>query len=299
MADGDTAQRRLEGRVALITGGGRGIGRAIARACAAEGARLAVVARTAAELEETARLVEQESGAEAITLAADVSNRQQVEAAVAQTLGHYGAIDVLVNNAGNIGPVNALWNCDPDDWARTVAVHLMGVFYGCHAVLPAMLERGRGRIVNMSGVGGPNASAYDAAKTAIVNLTENLALELKDTPITVNAISPGSIHTRMWEETRDLSLAIGDMATYRRGVQVTSGQGASIERAAELAVFLGSDDCGTLSGRLIRAFADRFEDFPARVDEIMASEAYQLRRVDPARPFPTSPSYPNLPIAES
>ena len=151
--------------------------------------------------------------------------------------------------------------------------------------------------MNMSGVGGPNTTAYDAAKTAIVNFTENLALELADTPITVNAISPGSIHTRMWEETRDLSLAIGDMATYQRGVQVTSGQGASIERAAELAVFLGSDDCGVLSGRLIRAFADRFEEFPGRVDEIMESEAYLLRRVDPERPFPTSPSYPTLPIA--
>ena len=289
---------RLEGRVALITGGGRGIGRAIARAYAAEGARLALVSRTASELEETARLVGEESGAEAITLLADVSQRPQVEDAVARTLAHYGAIDVLVNNAGNIGPVNTAWNCDPDDWASTIAIHLMGVFYGCHAVLPAMLARGRGRIVNMSGVGGPNTTAYDAAKTAIVNLTENLALELKDTPITVNAISPGSIHTRMWEETRDLSLAIGDMATYERGVQVTSGQGASIQRAAELAVFLGSDDCGVLSGRLIRAFADRFEEFSQRMTEIMGSEAYLLRRVDPDRPFPTSQAYPNLPIAD-
>ena len=289
---------KLEGRVALITGGGRGIGRAIAQGYAAEGARLALVSRTTDELVETARLVNELHGAEAIALVADVSKREEVDQAVGQALAHFGVIDVLVNNAGNIGPVNTVWNSDPEEWARTIAVHLMGVFYGCHAVLPSMLERGRGRIVNMSGVGGPNTTAYDAAKTAIVNLTENLALELEDTPITVNAISPGSIHTRMWEETRDLSLAIGDMATYRRGVQVTSGEGASIERAAELAVFLGSDDCGAMSGRLIRAFADRFEEFPARVDEIMASEAYQLRRVDPDRPFPTSQSYPNLPIAD-
>ncbi len=289
-------RKRLDGQVALITGGGRGIGRAIALAYAAEGAWLALSARTAAELEETARAVSERFGSEVITAVADVSDHGQVDRAIARALEHYGAIDVLVNNAGNIGPVGKVWDNDPEEWARTIAVHLMGVFYGCSAVLPSMLERGRGRIVNMSGVGGPNMSAYDAAKIGIVNLTENLALELAETPITVNAISPGSIHTRMWEETRDLALAIGDMATYERGVQVTSGEGASIERAAELAVFLGSDDCGSMSGRLIRAFSDKFEELPDRMDEIMASEAYLLRRVDPERPFPTSQSYPDLPI---
>ena len=291
-----TDRKRLDGRVALITGGGRGIGRAIALAYAAEGARLALSARTGTELEETAKLVSELSGTEVITAIADVSVREDVDRAVAGTLEHFGAIDVLVNNAGNIGPVGRVWDTDPEDWARTIAVHLMGVFYGCRAAIPAMLERGSGRIVNMSGVGGPNMTAYDAAKIAIVNFTENLASELEDTPITVNAISPGSIHTRMWEETRDLALAIGDMATYERGVQVTSGEGASIERAAQLAVFLGSDDCGPLSGRLIRAFADRFEELPDRVDDIMQSEAYLLRRVDPENPFPTSQSYPDLPI---
>ena len=291
-----TGRNRLDGRVALITGGGRGIGRQIALAYAAEGVRLALSARTASELEETAQLVSRQYGSEVVTAVADVSIREQVDSAVARTLDRYGGIDVLVNNAGNIGPVGRAWDNDPDDWARTIAVHLMGVFYGCRAVVPFMLEQGKGRIVNMSGVGGPNMTAYDAAKTGIVNFTENLALELADTSITVNAISPGSIHTRMWEETRDLALSVGDMATYGRGVQVTSGQGASIERAAELAVFLGSDDCGALSGRLIRAFADRFKDFPSHVDELMNSEAYLLRRVDPERPFPTSQSYPTLPI---
>ena len=288
-------RKRLDGLVALITGGGRGIGRAIAKAYAAEGARLTLAARTAAELDETARDIAGNYGSYVLTAITDVTSREQIDEAVARTLDRYGRIDVMVNNAGNIGPVGKLWDNDPEDWARTISVHLMGVFYGCRAVVPVMLNQDSGRIVNMSGVGGPNMSSYDAAKTGIVNLTENLALELAGTPITVNAISPGSIHTRMWEETRDLALAIGDTATYERGVQVTSGQGASIERAAELAVFLGSDDCGSLSGRLIRAFADPFEQFPARVDDIMDSEAYLMRRVDPVHPFPTSQSYPNLP----
>ena len=274
-------QRRLEGRVALVTGGGRGIGRAIALAYAAEGANLTLAARTRAELRETSDSITSRWGTAVHTVVADVSSRRQVNNMVASTLETFGAIDVLVNNAGNLGPVGRLWENDPDEWERTIAIHLFGTYNGCRAVIPHMLKRGCGRIVNMAGVGGPNVTAYDVAKTAIVNLTENLALELADTTITVNAISPGSIHTRMWEETRDMALKIGDTAMYRQGVQVTSGKGASIERAAQLAVFLGSDSCGKLSGRLVRAVTDRFEDFPSQTDRIMSSEAYLMRRVEP------------------
>ncbi len=276
MADGG----RLRGRVALITGGGRGIGRAIARAYAAEGATLALAARTDAELQATAEEIRAEFGSEVTTVTTDVTYREQVENAVSHTVDNLGPIDVMVNNAGNTGEIGPLWKLDPERWANVISVHVLGTYYGCRAVIPAMLERGRGRIVNMSGVGGPNDTSYDAAKTAIVNMTENLSVELAGTGITVNAISPGSIHTRMWEEVRDMALAAGDMEMYEKGVQVTSGGGASIERAAQLAVLLGSDDCGNLSGRLIRAALDTFEDIPARMDEIMASDALLLRRVE-------------------
>ena len=271
---------RLQGRVALITGGGRGIGRAIARAYAAEGAMLALAARTDAELQATADEVRAKFGGEVTTVITDVRDREQVENAVSHTLERFGAIDVMVNNAGNTGEIGPLWKLDPERWANVISVHVLGTYYGCRAVIPKMLERGSGRIVNMSGVGGPNDTSYDAAKTAIVNMTENLSVELAGTGVTVNAISPGSIHTRMWEEVRDMALAAGDMEMYEKGVQVTSGGGASIERAAELAVLLGSDACGGLSGRLIRAALDAFEEIPARVDEIMSTDALLLRRVD-------------------
>lgn len=271
---------RLHGRVALITGGGRGIGRAIARAYAAEGAMLALAARTDAELQSTAEEIRAGFGGDVTTVVADVRDRKQVENAVSHTLERFGAIDVMVNNAGNAGEIGPLWQLDPERWANVIAVHVLGTYYACRAVIPGMLERGQGRIVNMSGVGGPNDTSYDAAKTAIVNMTENLSVELAGTGVTVNAISPGSIHTGMWEEVRDMALAAGDMEMYEKGVQVTSGGGASIERAAELAVLLGSDECGALSGRLIRAALDTFEDIPSRADAIMSSDALLLRRVD-------------------
>ena len=273
-------KRRLEGRVALITGGGRGIGRAIARAYAAEGATLTLAARTDAELRSTAEEIRAEFSSDVTTVVADVRDRDQVENAVSHTLELFGSIDVMVNNAGNTGEIGPLWQLDPERWANVISVHVLGTYYACRAVIPGMLERGQGRIVNMSGVGGPNDTSYDAAKTAIVNMTENLSVELAGTGVTVNAISPGSIHTRMWEEVRDMALAAGDMEMYEKGVQVTSGGGASIERAAELAVLLGSDECGALSGRLIRAALDAFEDIPGRVDTIMSSDALLLRRVD-------------------
>ena len=276
-----TNSKRLDGKVALITGGGRGIGQAIARAYAAEGAKLTLAARTDAELQETAQGIRDQYGSDVITVLTDVTDRAQVENAVTQTLQRYGVIDVLVNNAGNTGEIGPLWQLDPERWANTISVHVLGTFYGCRAAIPAMLERGSGRIVNMSGVGGPNDTSYDAAKTAIVNLTENLSVELAGTGITVNAISPGSIHTRMWEEVRDMAYAAGDMEMYEKGVVVTSGGGASIDRAAQLAVLLGSDQCGNLSGRLIRAALDTFENIPGNIDAIMSTDAYLLRRVEP------------------
>ena len=271
---------QLQNRVALITGAGRGIGRAIAKAYAKEGARLALAARTMADLEETARQAE-ELGAETCVIATDVTDQEQVDAMVRQTLDRYSTIDILVNNAGIGGPVGGLQDNDISYWIRTIQINIIGVFLCCRAVLPVMLTQNRGKIINMAGVGGRNLSAYGASKAALVDLTEVLSHELKGTNIQVNAISPGSIHTRMWEETRDAAKAIGDTELHEAGMRVTSGGGASVDRAAELAVFLAGDASGSLSGRLIRAVTDDFSSLPPRIPEVMASDAYMMRRVEP------------------
>ena len=242
---------RLTNQVALITGAGRGIGRAIALAYAKEGAQLALAARTVSELEETARQAEA-LGAATYPVPADVSDEPQVNRMVQGTLERFSKLDILVNNAGVPGPVGPLWENDVSYWIRTLEVNVTGVFLCCRAALPVMLANNRGKIINIYGGRGRHVSSYGASKVAVADLTETLYLELEGTNIQVNALSPGSIHTRMWEETRDAAAVIGDTELYEYGVRVTSGGGASAEQAAELAVFLASDASGLLAGELFK-----------------------------------------------
>ncbi len=275
--------KKLENRVALITGAGRGIGRAIALDYAREGANLFLAARTQDELEQTAREA-QALGTVTGIQTTDVTDPAQVEALVHQTVEQFGTIDILVNNAGVAGPIGPLHQNDVSAWMQAIQVNLIGTYLCCRSVLPVMLEQNRGKVINLSGAGAtsawPNLSAYGVSKVAVVRLTETLALELEGTNIQVNALGPGSIHTQMWDELRDGAEAAGATQIYEIGQQVTSGGGASMEQVASLAVWLASDDSGRLSGRLISSTRDDWSDLAARIPEIMASDAFTLRRMD-------------------
>ena len=273
---------KLDGQVAVITGAGRGIGRAIALAYAREGARLALAARSESELEDAVGAAA-ELGVEAIAVPTDVTNQQDAERLASRAVERFGRIDVLVNNAGISGPVGPLQNNDIDDWVSTITVNLTGTFLVCRAVIPVMLGQAGGKIINLSGAGATNAwsnmSAYCSSKAAVVRLTEVLAQELADEGITVNALGPGSVHTSMWDRMTEQAAEAGADFIHELGVRVTSGGGASIDECAELAVWLASDESGELTGRLISATTDDFRGLPPKIPEIMAGDAYTLRRV--------------------
>lgn len=268
---------KLEGKVALITGGGRGIGRAIARAFAREGAYTFLVARTAAEVEAAAAEI-----GRALALTGDISRRADVERVVDSIIAAAGRVDILVNNAGVQLPIGPLWENDPDEWLETIRINLGGVFLCCRSILPHMIRRGGGKIINLSGGGAasprPRFSAYAASKAAVVRLTETLAEELRDFNIQVNAIAPGPVNTRMLEEVLAAGPAVGEEALRGAGKQLETG-GAPLRAPAELAVFLASDESGGLTGRLISAVWDDWRSLPERIDRIMAGELYTLRRV--------------------
>jgi 3-oxoacyl-[acyl-carrier protein] reductase len=273
---------KLQDKVALVTGAGRGIGQAIAVAFAREGARVALAARNEAELRETGSMVEA-AGSVPLIVPTDVTDHAQVERLVDATVAQYSRLDILVNNAGISGPIGPLETNDVAAWIDTVTVNLTGIFLCCRAAIPVMLRQEAGKIINLSGAGATNAwsnmSAYCSSKAAVVRLTEVLALELEDKGITVNALGPGSVHTSMWDKMTEEAAQAGATLIHETGLRVTSGGGASIHECAELAVWLASAESGALSGRLISAATDDFRGLPPKIEEIMASEAYTLRRV--------------------
>jgi 3-oxoacyl-[acyl-carrier protein] reductase len=248
----------LDGQVAIVTGGGRGIGANIARELSDGGMRVAVSARSQDEIESVAAEID------GLAITADVSERDAVQAMVEKVESELGPIDLLVANAGIAGWETTAWDVEPDEWWRTFEVNVLGVYLCCRAVIPGMIERERGRIV-ITGSGAaylPSSrnAAYGATKAAVYRFGDILAQQLQPHGIPVFVISPGLVRTDMTED------VFPDDAPW-----------TPPELAPRLVRALASGRLDRLSGRYIHAEHDDVEDLIRRADEIVERDLNAIR----------------------
>jgi len=240
-------EKRINERVAVVTGGAQGIGEGICFRLAEEGAKVAIFDLKLAEAKKTAKEIEKAGGA-ALALKVDVSKSSEVDSAVKQALSKFGKIDILVNNAG-ISLVSKVANMTDEIWDRTFAVNMKGIFLCCRAVIPHMKERKYGKIINLASIlalrGGPYYAHYGATKAGVVAFTQGLAMELGPHNINVNAIGPGIIDTPM---------AAGDVELEYRQRLI---KGIPMRRIgtprdiANAALFLASDEAAYITGQCL------------------------------------------------
>lgn len=270
----------LANKTCLIVGASGSIGRAIAQTFYREGARVALTCRTRKQDLLFGR--RRASGPRRAAFHLDVRNWKDVQRVVARVNRTFGPIDVLVNCSGILGPIGPAHDVSASGWRRTIEINLLGSFYLVRAVVPSMLASGGGKIIQFSGGGAaygrPFFTAYSASKAALVRLTESLAAELRDKNIQINAIAPGPVKSRMWDELRASGAAGGPQAVAElRQMDLTGG--VSVQRAAALALFLASGRSDGLTGRLISAVHDKWENMVPRIPRIMSTDAGTLRRV--------------------
>jgi NAD(P)-dependent dehydrogenase (short-subunit alcohol dehydrogenase family) len=247
------ARKKLQGQVAIVTGGSRGLGRAAAELLAAMGASVVVTARS----EETVNAVAESlrsQGARAIGVAADVADPEQVEEVVESALEQFSRVDILVNNAAVIWPVEEVADTDPDEWTYNIQVNLLGPFYLLRNVLPVMVEQHYGRIVNVSSGAAVNpivgASAYSTAKAGMDMLTRATALELVDSGISITSLHPGMLDTDMQGDLRSVDTSESPFDLTRFHEAFEKGALRSPTDVARAVVWLAGPWAKAVSGRI-------------------------------------------------
>ena len=231
----------LDGRVAVITGGARGIGRAVAERMVASGAAVALWDLDGAAARETAAAL----GTGASAHEAELTHAPSIRAALDSTLARHGRVDILVNNAGITGGNAPLWELPEAEWRRVVEVNLIGPYLVSAAVVPGMRERGWGRVVNVASVAGkegnPNASHYSASKAGLIGLTKSLGKELAGTGVLVNCVTPAAAKTDLFKQMTEAQVA------YMLG-KIPMGRFIELDEIAALVGWLASPDCSASTG---------------------------------------------------
>ena len=269
----------LKGQVAIVTGGGRGTGQAFAQALAKAGATVVVTARTKHELEQTVDLI-QASGGQAIAIPSDVSDPLAVEQVAKFTENELGAVDILINNAGITGPVTNEWEADPNEWWQTMEINMLGTYLMTRAVLPSMVSRKSGRIINITSAVTlkkyPYFTPYTVSKAAIIYYTQNLAGQVKDHGISVFAYHPGGPETEMSRHLADspeVHPSVG--AIFRKMFE--NDAHTPMEIPVQDVMLMASGNSDALTGRFLMHTDDQ-DEMLARIDEIESNDLYVLTR---------------------
>jgi NAD(P)-dependent dehydrogenase (short-subunit alcohol dehydrogenase family) len=279
---GDAGGRPLAGMVALVSGGGRGVGRLLGARLADAGAAVGLIARSPDELGAAVGEIGRAGGI-AAGAAADVSDMRAAAAAVAELRRRLGAEDILINNAGISGPIGPVWQARADDWWRAVEVNLGGAFVLTQLALAHMIAAGRGRIINITSYAGvyrwPLMSAYAASKAALVKLTETMAEETRPHGVSVFSVDPGLLPIGLGEAalraTAGRQTPAGRVQGWIRD-QFAAGRGADPEQAARLIVALASGHADRLSGRHL-SVTDNLDALLPRIDQIERDDLHTLR----------------------
>ncbi|HZT52862.1 MAG TPA: SDR family oxidoreductase [Gaiellaceae bacterium] len=266
--------RSLLSQVAVVTGGGRGVGRAVAERLGAAGAAVAVAARSRSEIDAAAQAI-RDRGGRAVALAADVTDEQSVEALVSTVEDALGPPTLLVNAAGSWRHVGPVADADPRVWWGDVEVNLKGTFLCTRAVLPAMLGRRAGRIVNVASYAAtgprPFATAYAASKAAVLRFSDSLAAEVAGRGVSVFAVTPGFVRTRLVDE-------IAASEEGRRYLPELAAREDALEpeRLGELVLSIASGRLDSLSGAFLHVLDD-VDELLRRADEVRAQGLHTLR----------------------
>jgi NAD(P)-dependent dehydrogenase (short-subunit alcohol dehydrogenase family) len=276
---------KLGGRFALITGASQGLGAEIARHYVLNGASVMLCARNADKLADQQRNLTPLLAPDAriLTVAGDVGEPKDVDRIFEEVRGQFPRLDVLVNNAGIYGPMGNIEDADWDEWVDAIRINLLGLVYVSRTAMPIFRTQRYGKIVNISGGGAANPmpaiTAYAASKAGVVRFTESLALECKDDHIDVNAVAPGALVTRMMDQLLEAGPSRVGQPFFDRMKKIAEQGGTPLEVGAALCVFLGSAESDGITGKLIAAQWDRWEDWPKHLDELNASDVYTLRRI--------------------
>lgn len=278
----DAGQRPLDGLVALVSGGSRGVGRLLSTRLARAGAAVGLIARSSLDLADAVSEISL-AGGMAAAACADITDRRAAADAVSALRDRLGTADVLINNAGVSGPIGPAWEAPPAEWWRAVEVNLGGAFILTQLALTHMVAEGRGRIINITSYAGvyrwPLLSAYAASKAALVKLTETLAEESRPHGVSVFSVDPGLLPIGLGQvalsSPADQHTPAGRVHSWIKD-QFDAGRGADPDRAVGLILALASGQADRLSGRHL-CVSENLEALLARIDEIERDDLHTLR----------------------